>query len=243
VRAAGARRGAGFLGQRGDRQGAPGCPLEDLGGLLQRARIELDEQMHDDPVVVLMLVKAHVGEEFTYAVIAERGVGESVARLRARAGLDVIGIDGDRARGDPRGSGDHPLPAILDGLDASVLEAEMRLIVHAVKALHDGLLELVDDLGSLTGLGIDLVDALVVHLHLEILGPAAVATQPAARSRLRRRSFHGSHSMLSRWPARTSSPAPPWASCWPGGPAAAWARRSPVPRSPGGHSCTGPGMF
>ena len=45
--------------------------------------------------------------------------------------------------------GDHPLPAVLDRLDAPVDEAEVRLVVHAVEALHDGLLDLVDDLGAL----------------------------------------------------------------------------------------------
>ena len=50
--------------------------------------------------------------------------------------------------------------------------------MHAVQALHDGLLELVDDLAALAGLRVDLVDALVVHLHLEVGRPAAVAAQP-----------------------------------------------------------------
>ena len=76
--------------------------------------------------------------------------------------------------------GDHPLPAILDRLDAAVVEAEMRLVVHALQALHDGLLQLVDRLGALAGLGIDLVDALVVDLDLEVGRPAAIAAQPRA---------------------------------------------------------------
>ena len=75
---------------------------------------------------------------------------------------------------------DHSLPAILDRLDAAVVEAEVRLIVHALKALHDRLLHLVDDLAALAGLRVDPVDPLVVHLHLEVLRPAAVAAQPAA---------------------------------------------------------------
>ena len=78
---------------------------------------------------------------------------------------------------------------VVDGLDAAdpaaVLlvkgEAEVGLVVHAVEALHDRLLELVDDLGPLAGLGVDLVDALVVHLHLEVRGPAPVAPEPGPR--------------------------------------------------------------
>ena len=53
--------------------------------------------------------------------------------------------------------------------------------MHAVQALHDGLLQLVDDFGALAGLGVDLVDPLVVDLNLQVLRPAAVAAQPAAR--------------------------------------------------------------
>ena len=45
----------------------------------------------------------------------------------------------------------------------------MRLVVHAVKALDHRLLELVDDLRALAGLGIDLVNALVVDLYLQVL--------------------------------------------------------------------------
>ena len=76
--------------------------------------------------------------------------------------------------------GDHPLPAVLDRLDATVVKAEMRLVVHALQALHDRLLHLVDHLGALARFGVDPVDPLVVHLNLEVLGPAAVAAQPAA---------------------------------------------------------------
>ena len=79
---------------------------------------------------------------------------------------------------------DHPLPAVLDRLDAAVDEAEVGLVVHAVEALHDRLLDLVDDLGALARDRIDLVDPLVVDLHLEVGRPAAVAAQPVAwRSR------------------------------------------------------------
>ena len=143
-----------------------------------RARVELDQQVDDDAVVVV-LVEAHVREELARAVITEGGVGERVAGVRAGAGLDVVGVDRDGARRDPRRAGDHPLPAVLDRLDAAVVEAEVRLIVHALQALHDRLLHLIDDVGALSGLGIDAVDALVVELDLEVLGPAAVAAQPA----------------------------------------------------------------
>jgi hypothetical protein len=37
----------------------------------------------------------------------------------------------------------------------------VRLVVHAVEALHDGLLDLVDHLGALAVLRVDAVDALV----------------------------------------------------------------------------------
>ena len=158
---------------------AAGGLLEHLGGLLGRARVELDQQVHDDPVLVV-LVEADVGEELARAVVAEGGVGERVAGLGARARLDVVGVDGDRARGHPGGAGDHPLPAVLDRLDAAVVEAEMGLVVHALQALDDGLLHLVDDLAALAALGVDPVDPLVMNLHLEVLGPAAVAAQPAA---------------------------------------------------------------
>src|SRR5690606_11647473 len=74
-----------------------------------------------------------------------------------------------------------------DGFDAAdpaaVLlverERQVGLVVHAVQALHDGLLDLLDRLDGLAGVGIDLEDSLVVDLHLEVLRPAAVATQPA----------------------------------------------------------------
>jgi hypothetical protein len=45
----------------------------------------------------------------------------------------------------------------------------MRLIVHAFQALHDGFLDLVDDLRALARLRVDLVDALVVDLEFEVL--------------------------------------------------------------------------
>ena len=134
--------------------------------------------MDDDPVLVV-LVEANVSEELPGAVVAEGGVGQGVTSLGARAGLDVVGVDRDRARRDPRRAGDHPLPAILDRFDAAVVEAEVRLVVHALEALDDGLLHLVDDFAPLAAFGVDSVDALVVNLDLKVLGPAAVAPQPA----------------------------------------------------------------
>src|SRR5439155_15053322 len=157
--------------------------LEDVGRLLARARVELDEQVDGDPAVVVVLVEAHVGEELARPVVAEGGVGQRVARLGTGARLAVVGVDRHGDRGDPRRAGDHPLPAILDRLDAAVGEAQVRLVVHAVQTLHDGLLQLVDDLRALAGLRIDLVDALVMHLHLEVGRPAAVAAQPGLGAR------------------------------------------------------------
>ena len=152
--------------------------VENLGRLLRRAGVEFDEQVHDDAVIV-MLVETHVGEELPGPVIAERRIGQRVAGIRAGARLDVVGVDGHRAGRDPRGPGDHPLPAVLDRLEATVVEAEMRLVVHALAALHDRLLHLVDDLPALARLRVDLVDTLVMHLHFEVLRPASVAPQPA----------------------------------------------------------------
>ena len=71
--------------------------------------------------------------------------------------------------------------------------AEVRLVVHAVQALHDRLLELVDDLGALAGLRVDPVDALVVHLDLEVRatssGSSAARTIGAACGPLHAASF------------------------------------------------------
>jgi len=134
--------------------------------------------MDHDPVVVV-LVEADVGEELPRPVVAEGGVGEGVASFGPGAGLDIVGVDRDRARSNPRRAGDHPLPAVLDRLDTAVVKAQVRLVVHALQALDDRLLHLVHDLAPLTGLGIDPVDPLVVHLDLEVLRPAAVATEPA----------------------------------------------------------------
>jgi hypothetical protein len=51
--------------------------------------------------------------------------------------------------------------------------------VHALEALDDRFLHLVDDLAPLAGLGIDSVDAFVVNLDLEVLRPAAITAEPA----------------------------------------------------------------
>ena len=66
----------------------------------------------------------------------------------------------------------------LDRLDAVVVEDEVWLVVHAVQALDDGFLELVDHVGAFAGDGVDAMDAFVVNLDLEVLAPAAVAAQP-----------------------------------------------------------------
>src|SRR5688572_1566600 len=59
---------AGFLGQRGEREVAAGSLLEDTRRLFLVARVQLDEQVHDDAVLALVLVEAHVGEELAGAV-------------------------------------------------------------------------------------------------------------------------------------------------------------------------------
>ena len=133
----------------------PRRPIEHLGCLLQRARVQLDEQVHDD-LVLLVLVEAHVREELPHPVLAEGRIGEGVAGLRPGADLHVVGLDGHRARGNPRRAGDHPLPAVLDRLHAPAGEAEVRLVVHAVQALHHRLLQLVDDFRALPGFRVDL---------------------------------------------------------------------------------------
>ena len=105
----------------------------------------------------------------------------------AGAGLDLVGVDGDRARGDPGRAGDHPLPAVLDRLDRARCGGRPpRRSVRPGGAGRAG--------SRGTGppppepppparrprrVGVDLQDALVVKLHLEVLRPAAVAPQPA----------------------------------------------------------------
>ena len=66
------------------------------------------------------------------------------------------------------------------GTTRSSLEGQVGLVVHAVEALHDRLLDLVDALGRDPGLGVDAADRVVVDLDLEVLRPAAVAAQPGA---------------------------------------------------------------
>ena len=115
-----------------------------------------------------MLVVTDVGEELARAVVAEGGVGKRVAGLGAGAALNVVGADGDCAGGNPRRAGDHPLPAIFDRFNAAVAEGEVRLVVHALEALNDGFLKLVDHLGALAATRVDLVDPFVMNLNLKV---------------------------------------------------------------------------
>ena len=101
-----------------------------------------------------------------------------VGGIGARARLDQVLVDRDRAGCDPWPARDHPLPAILDLLDVAVAEVQVRLVVHAVDALDDRFLYLVDPLGGLPVWRIDLQDRVVVDLGLEVLRPAAVTAQP-----------------------------------------------------------------
>src|SRR5919204_356716 len=143
---------------------------------------EDDEHVYDD-LVPVVLVEADVGEELARAVVAERAEGERVGGLRPRAALHLLGVHGHSAGGDERPAGNHPLPAVLDGLDpadaSAVLlvegEVQVRLVVQAVEALDDGLLHLLYGLDGLPGLRVDLQHAFVVDLDLQVLRPAAVA--------------------------------------------------------------------
>jgi hypothetical protein len=56
----------------------------------------------------------------------------------------------------------------------------VRLIVHAIEALHNRLLNLVDPLCGFPAEGIYFQDRVVVNLRLEVLRPAAVAAEPRA---------------------------------------------------------------
>src|SRR3954454_11121930 len=90
VRFAGSvRRRARLLGQRGDLERAARGVLEDVDRLLLGARVELDEEGHDDQLVV-MLVEADVREELASAGLAERAEGQAVGGVRAGAGLDLV---------------------------------------------------------------------------------------------------------------------------------------------------------
>ena len=66
--------------------------------------------------------------------------------------------------------------------------------MQAVEALDDRLLDLLDRIDGLAGVEVDLQDALVVKLNLEVLRPAAVAAKPArlGAKRFGRRSLHAS---------------------------------------------------
>jgi hypothetical protein len=96
----------------------------------------------DDPVIVV-LVESDVGEELTGPVVPEGCVGEGVAGMWARATVNFVGIHGDCAGGDPRGSRDHAFPTVAHRLDPPINEGQVRLIVHAVEALDDRVLDLV----------------------------------------------------------------------------------------------------
>jgi hypothetical protein len=105
-------------------------------------------------------------------------VASSGERAYSSTSLDLVLVHGDRAGGDPRRPRDHPLPAVLDRDHLVLLNRQVRLVVQTAEALDDRLLDLVQALGGLAGLGVDLQDRVVVQLHLEIARPAAVAAQP-----------------------------------------------------------------
>ena len=71
-------------------------------------------------------------------------------------------------------------------------EREVGLVVQAVEALDDRLLDLLDRLDGVAGLGVDLEHSFVMDLDFEVLGPAAVAPQPARErvDRVSGGSFH-----------------------------------------------------
>src|SRR5262249_30474573 len=117
-------------------------------------------------------------EELAHPGVAEGAVGEELDRLGARAALDPVLVDGDGAGRHPRGPGDHPFPAVLDRDHPVELEGEVGLVVHAVEALDDRFLHLVEAFLGDPGLGVDAADRVVVELDLEVLRPAAVAAQP-----------------------------------------------------------------
>ena len=50
--------------------------------------------------------------------------------------------------------------------------------MHALEALNDGLLKLIDYLGALAAARVDLVDPFVVNLNLKVGRPAPVTAQP-----------------------------------------------------------------
>jgi hypothetical protein len=185
VPAAGGDRGRPRLLREGrDDERAAGGLVEHRAGLVLRAGVELHEQVGDD-LVALVGVKADVGEELLRPRVAERRVGERLAGLGARARLDVVRRDGHGAGGDPRRAHHEALPAGLVGLQAPVDEEEVRLVVHAVQALHDGLLLLLDGVHRRAGGGVDAVDPVVVDVELQRRRPAAIAPHPGQRAGLR----------------------------------------------------------
>src|SRR4029079_18077034 len=137
------------------------------------------------------------------------------------------GVDGHGAGRHPRRARDHPLPAVLDRLDAPVVEREVRLVMTAIEALDDGLLQLVDHLRPLPAHGVDAVDALVMNLYFELLGPAAIATQPGPD----RRSVRPLHTGPFYAPARVA----PGSGARAGGTRGLW-RPRPDPGAAGAHA-------
>ena len=69
-----------FFCERGDLEGASRCLLQHLTRLLGVAGIQLNQQVHHDPILIV-LVEAHMGEELSGARVAERAVGEAVGGL------------------------------------------------------------------------------------------------------------------------------------------------------------------
>src|SRR6187549_213724 len=69
--------GTRLLGQRGDLERSVRGRFEHLGGLLRRARVELDQHVYDDAVVGV-LVEADVCKELSYACLSEGAVGEQL---------------------------------------------------------------------------------------------------------------------------------------------------------------------
>jgi hypothetical protein len=55
----------------------------------------------------------------------------------------------------------------------------VRLVVHALKALHHGFLHLIDHVRALSRIRVNAMNSFVVELHLEVLRPASITPQPA----------------------------------------------------------------
>src|SRR5213078_2206688 len=106
--AGGVRRRARLLGKRGDLERSPGGVLEDVDRLLLGARVELDQEMHHDQLVIV-LVEAHVSEELAGPGVPQRAERQAVGGVGARARFHLVLIDRDRARGDERLARDHSL--------------------------------------------------------------------------------------------------------------------------------------